>query len=322
MTQSISQPLAESHDPADGAASSPESLALRARQFDEARAQGRLLLRIDPKTIRPTRYRNRDQRSLLLHDPAFVQLTKAIQVHGQDVPIRVRPVEDAGPIQYEIISGHRRHAACLALDAASNKGFPVLALVDAAVRDTRELVLKMYRENADREDLSPYETGMMFRHWLESGVFESQEAIRIATGQSKQNVSKYVALAHLPDHIISAFRDPRSISLRWGPDLTRAVATLGPRLEERALELARRQPPPSAAVVYASLVAPADKAERTPRVSELVKENGRLLFELSARDERLAIRLGKQVDASLRSELKRDLREWLHAWLKRHAGGA
>ena len=286
---------------------------------DDARIPQMLML--DPKSVRPTKHQNRDHRSLLLHDPAFIKLTKTIQTNGQDIPIRVRPVKDApAPIEYEIVSGHRRHAACLALDASSNKGFPVLALIDASIRDARELVLKMYRENEDREDLSPYETGMMFRRWLETGVFDSQEAIRLATGQSKQNVSKYVALAHLPDYLLKAFRDPRCISLRWGPQLARAVDTLGPELlERRAEELAGRSPAPRPEVVYAELVAPPRASARTARLSETVKEGGKLLFELSTREGRYGIRLGRQIDEALRPALQRDLKEWLQAWIKSHA---
>jgi hypothetical protein len=122
-----------------------------------------LLVRIDPKTIRATKYRNRSDLSLLIHDPKFIKLTKSIAARAQDTPIRVRPVEDALPFEFEIVSGHRRHAACLALDA---------------------------------------------------GIFPTQEAIAAETGQSKQNVGRYIALASLPDYLLAAFRDPRLLSLR------------------------------------------------------------------------------------------------------------
>jgi len=183
---------------------------------NQAQAHGRLLLELDPKKIRATRFRNRDDRSLLLHDPQFVQLTKSIAAHGQETPIRVRALRDALPFEFEIVSGHRRHAACLALDASTNKGFSILAIVDAGAEDTRELVLKMYRENADREDLSPYETGKMFKQWLDAEVFPTQDAISVATGQSKQNVGRYLALAALPECILAAFRDPRRLLAACG----------------------------------------------------------------------------------------------------------
>ena len=230
-------------------------------------------------------------------------------------------MKDAQPVEFEIISGHRRHAACLALDASTNKGFPILAIVDAAADDTRELVLKMYRENADREDLSPYETGSMFQRWLDAEVFPTQEAISVATGQSKQNVGRYIALASLPDCILAAFRDPRRISLRWSSELAGAAAARGPELEAVAEELAKRSPAPSPDGVFAELVAAAPK-RRSPRVrAESIKDGGRVLFQLSAHDGRYGIKLNKHIDKQLRKQLQQDLKEWLRAWLKDRAPG-
>ena len=280
------------------------------------------LLQLDPKKIRATKFKNRDDRSLLLHDPKFIQLTKSVAAHGQETPIRVRPLKDALPFEFEIISGHRRHAACLALDASTNKGFPILAIVDAAAADTRELVLKMYRENADREDLSPYESGSMFKRWLEAEIFPTQEAISAATGQSKQNVGRYLALASLPDCILAAFRDPRRISLRWSSDLTGAAAARGRGLEAVTEELAKRSPPPSPEEVFAELMAAAPKRRSSRRRAESIKEGGRVLFQLSAHDGRYGIRLGSHIDKQLRKQLQQDLKTWLRAWLKERTAGA
>jgi ParB family transcriptional regulator, chromosome partitioning protein len=288
---------------------------------NEAQARGRLLLELDPKKIRATRFKNRDDRSLLLHDPQFIQLTKSIAAHGQETPIRVRPLQDAQPFEFEIVSGHRRHAACLALDASTNKGFSILAIVDAAAEGTRELVLKMYRENADREDLSPYETGGMFKQWLDAEVFPTQEAISVATGQSKQNVGRYLALAALPECILAAFRDPRRLSLRWSSQLAGAAASGGPGLEALAEELANRDPEPAAEAVFAELVGSVPRRKSRGKRAESIKDGKRVLFQFSARDGRYGIRLGQQIDAQLRRQLQQDLKEWLRAWLKERAPG-
>jgi ParB family chromosome partitioning protein len=299
-----------------------EHVALRAKHYDEAKANGLLLLKLDPKKIRATKFKNRDDRSLLLHDPKFIKLSKSIAAHGQETPIRVRPVKDALPFEFEIISGHRRHAACLALDVSTNNGFPIVAIVDAAASETRDLVLKMYRENADREDLSPYETGMMFRAWMGAKVFPTQEAIATETGQTKQNVGRYLGLASLPDHIIAAFRDPRLISLRWSSELSNAAQTREPELKALAEELAKRNPAPSPETVFAELISGTlKKKSGSARASESIKEGNKVLFELSAREGRYGIRLGKHVDKRFRKELQQDLKEWLHSWLKARAPG-
>lgn len=299
-----------------------EHVALRAKHYDEALAEGRLLMQLDPKKIRATKFQNRSDRSLLIHDPKFVKLTKSLEAHGQETPIRVRPVKDALPFEFEIVSGHRRHAACLALDASTNKGFPIIAIVDGTVSETRDLVLKMYRENADREDLSPHETGMMFKHWLDAKVYPTQEAIAVDTGQTKQNVGRYIALASLPDYIIAAFRDPRLLSLRWSSELVGVCQSRGPELKALAEELAKRTPAPTPEAVFAELIALVPKKKSgTARASESIKEGNKVLFELSAREGRYGIRLGKHVDKRLRKDLQQDLKEWLHAWLKARAPG-
>jgi ParB family chromosome partitioning protein len=300
-----------------------EHVATRAKLYDDARAQGRLLLEIDPKKIRATEFRNRDGRSLLASDPEFAGLMESLRTHGQEIPIRVRPVKDALPFEFEIVAGHRRHAACLQLDAITDGGFPILVVVDGAAVETRDLVLKMYRENAERADLSPYETGVMFTQWLAAKVFATQDAISKATGQSAQNVGKYIALAALPDYLLAAFRDPRTLSLRWASELTAAYQKHAATLRPLAAELAAREPAPAAETVFADLMALAPKRRAgATRASESIKEGNKVLFELSAREGRYGIRLGKHIDKGLRKALQQDLKEWLHAWLKARADAA
>jgi ParB family transcriptional regulator, chromosome partitioning protein len=300
-----------------------EHVATRAKHYDEAKAKGLLLVRLDPKTIRSSKFKNRSDLSLLLHDRSFIKLSKSLAAHGQETPIRVRPIKDALPFEFEIVSGHRRHAACLALDTSTSKGFPIIAIVDAEATETRDLVLKMYRENADREDLSAHETGMMFKHWLDASVFPTQEAIAAETGQSKQNLGKYIALASLPDYVVGAFRDPRVISLRWSSELAGASQSRGPELKAVADELAKRNPAPAPEAVFAELIASVPKKKAgAARASESIKEGNKVLFELSAREGRYGIRLGKHVDKRLRKELQQDLKEWLHAWIKARVPGA
>jgi ParB family chromosome partitioning protein len=300
-----------------------EHVATRAKHYDEAKANGLLLVQLDPKKIRATKFRNRSDLSLLAHDPKFIKLTKSIASKGQQTPIRVRPVKDALPFEFEIVAGHRRHAACLALDASTGNGFSIIAMVDASAGETRDLVLKMYSENEDREPLSPHETGMMFKHWLETKVFPTQEAIATEIGQTKQNVGKYITIASLPDYVIAAFRDPRVLSLRWCSQLAGACETRGPELKALADELAKRNPAPSPETVFAELIAATPKKKTgSARASESIKEGNKVLFELSAREGRYGIRLGKHIDKRLRKDLQQDLKEWLHAWLKQRDPGS
>jgi ParB family chromosome partitioning protein len=180
----------------------------------------------------------------------------------------------------------------------------------------------MYRENEEREPLSPHETGMMFSQWLATNIFPTQDAISKATGQSPQNVGKYIGLASLPDYVLAAFRDPRVISLRWSSELVNACESHGEQLRGLAEDLAKRSPAPGAEAVFAELVAGVPKRKSPGGSAESVKEGNKVLFELSAREGRYGIRLGKHVDKRLRKALQQDLKEWLHTWLKERAGGA
>ncbi len=163
------------------------------------REGGMVLLRLDPKQIAVTEFANRHELSLSEQDQKFQELKASIREHGQDTPIRVRPASAGAALPYELVEGHRRHAACLALDAEREGGFLILARLDAAASDTRDLVLKMYRENAEREDLSPYETGRMFQSWIGAKVFARQGDLAKAVGLSDAVVSRYMQVAALPD---------------------------------------------------------------------------------------------------------------------------
>jgi hypothetical protein len=89
-----------------------------------------------------------------------------------------------------------------------------------------------------------------------------------------------------------------------------------------AEDLAKRSPAPGAEAVFAELVAGVPKRKSPGGSAESVKEGNKVLFELSAREGRYGIRLGKHVDKRLRKALQQDLKEWLHTWLKERAAGA
>lgn len=295
-------------------------------RFKAERSAGMVLLRLDPKTIGTTEFANRHERGLTTTDKAFEHLKVSIRTHGQDTPIRVRPAAAGSGKEYEIVEGHRRHAAILELDAETQGGFLILARLDAKAAESKDLVLKMYRENAERADLSAYETGTMFAQWLSAEIFPTQRAIGEAIGQSEQNIGKYIAVAALPDYILLAFRDPREIAVRWSTALSNACRDHGTEIERQAAELATRSPAPSASAVFEELTdavaaarAAARRSRGAGRGSESVKEGNKTLFELSASEGRYGIRLGKHIDKKLRKPLQRELKEWLHAWLRDHS---
>ena len=111
-----------------------EGFAKKVERLEAERAAGGVVLKLDPKRVGEGSFANRDERSLDPEDPDLKTLIADIGALGQSQPIRVRPAPKGSPVDYEIIFGHRRHAACLALDAARDDGFPVLALLESDTR--------------------------------------------------------------------------------------------------------------------------------------------------------------------------------------------
>src|SRR3984957_19430133 len=202
-----------------------EGLREENQRLRAERAAGMLVLRLDPKRVRATQFINRHERAFLESDPKFIELKDSLRLNGQEQPIRARSVTGDAAADFEIVSGHRRHRAALALDAEVEGGFLLLALLDGKAAESRDLVLKMYRENEERADLSAFEKGAMFRQWLFRGVFAAQGQLAGAIGVSDATVTKYLQIAELPSSVVAAFSAPRDIAVRWSHDLRKCVKT-------------------------------------------------------------------------------------------------
>jgi ParB family transcriptional regulator, chromosome partitioning protein len=273
------------------------------------RANGMLVLRLDPKRVRATQFLNRDERAFLDHDPKFIELKESLRQHGQEQPIRVRVLDNDAAADYEIVSGHRRHRACLALDAELPGGFTLLALPDGKATESRDLVLKMYRENEERADLSPYEKGAMFRQWLDEEIFAEHGELARAIGVSDATVTKYLQIADLPSSVVAAFEDPRDIAVRWSHDLVKALKANPAKVEETAGRLANTTPRPAAGAVARTLIA-SGEAPRSGRGNasreQAVKIGGRVALRLQRRDGRITLKfyaLDKRAQQEITDEI-------------------
>jgi len=230
----------------------------------------------------------------------------------------VRPAAPPSKTEYELVEGHRRHAAIRQLNKEVDGGFPILVRLDAKASDAKDLVLKMYRENAEREDLSAFEIGGMFAQWLRNGLYKSQREISAATHLHETTVGQYIAVAELPAEIVTAFRDPRTISLRWSKELDKACrerlkTTLG-----RAAKLAKADPAPDADAVYRALTAIPSSGDGKPRrskLSESVKVDDKVLFTIALKGGRFTLN-PKQIKDEELPALYEDLKAYAHRWLK------
>jgi ParB family transcriptional regulator, chromosome partitioning protein len=229
-------------------------LKTRILELEAQLAKGEVVLKLDPKRIRASILANRDERSLSIDDEDFARLKADIRAVGNRTPIEVRTLPDVTDFDYEIVSGHRRHAACLQLDHELDAGFPVRALLVDAAKDPVELVKGMHRENFLRANPSPFEYGMLYSAAMRAQIFPTQADLALAVGSNPTSVSHHIQLVELPAEVLAAFRDPRSISLRWIKELGKALKERPEHVIATANEIASRDPPPSPEQVKAELV--------------------------------------------------------------------
>jgi ParB family transcriptional regulator, chromosome partitioning protein len=286
-----------------------EGFASRVERLEAERQAGMVVLRLDPKKIRSSEFANRLEAGLKDDDAEFRLLKEDIRTQGQLDPIRVRPAPAGSGFDYEIIYGHRRHAAGLALDQDTEGGFRVLALLDATSVDRKRLALQMHAENDVREDLSPYEYGRMYQSWLNAKLFETQGELAAAVGRDDSPVSMYLQIAELPAEVLAAFADPRQISLRWAPQLMKALKDDREHVLATARAVSRLNPRPTAAETLRSLIAARGEKRDSASREEAVKIKGRIAFRVARRDGRLTLKFGSEIGRQIQKELVEEIKE-------------
>jgi ParB family chromosome partitioning protein len=303
-----------------------ETAAVRER-FDRERAErecerneGLLLLRLDPEAISLTGFANRHELSLSTADEKLKSLKASIRANGQDTPVRVRPAASGASTEYELVEGHRRHAVIRELNRETPGGFQILARLDAKAVEAKDLVLKMYRENAEREDLSAFETGTMFSQWLTAGICKTQRELAALVGLKENTVSQYLTIASLPAEISSAFGDVRLISVRWATALAGAYKDHRAETLAVARRLGKQSPRPDAQLIYDALTTTGSSKRATRRgtkVSDTVMVNDKVLFKIALKDGKFTLN-PRQIDAEQLHHLYDDLKAFADKWLKGH----
>jgi ParB family chromosome partitioning protein len=217
-------------------------LRSKLKQFEDAT----VVEFLDPKRIKPSRFANRHELSFA--GAEFEGLKAEIQTAGRNVqPIKVRRAGQGadGRDEFEIAFGHRRHRACLELD------IPVAAIVETLT--DAQLFSEMERENRERQDLSPWEQGLMYKRALDDGLFPSLRKLASAIGAQVGNVSTAIQLASLPAEVVDAFPSPLALQFRWGAALKAAIDKNPEGVLAQARELAAMQPRLTAKEVLARL---------------------------------------------------------------------
>ena len=152
----------------------------------------------------------RDHPFRVKEDEEMEQLKKSIHESGVLVPALARPTEDG----YELISGHRRMAACAAL------GLETMPVIVRKLTD-EEAVIAMVDSNLQREHLLPSEKAFAYKMKLEAikhqgrrtsdqvGQKYSVEEIADDSPDSKTQIQRYIRLTNLIPSILKLVDEGR-----------------------------------------------------------------------------------------------------------------
>lgn len=198
---------------------------------------GRHVIELDPAQI--TDRIGSDRRDDWMEQPKFKSILESIRDNGQDTPIQVWPKdpnwkpdrfepENVKDVPFLLIFGRTR------TEIARRLGQPVRAvLADPAKRgsadDNFEMLFMRYRENAERENLSPFEQllsiGEMYESLANSASDTKMTAVSFGKkiGVHESVVSRGRAIYKAKDQILNIFKNVYALSF---PELQKAVASL------------------------------------------------------------------------------------------------
>lgn len=143
------------------------------------------------------------------NDDEMKRLIESIQKFGTLTPALARPLPEGG---YELISGHRRLAACQVL------GIETMPVIIREMSDD-EAVIAMVDANLQRETILPSEKAFAYKMKLDAikhqGVTSAQlgqkllsvEKVAKDAGESRNQVKRYIRLTHLIPELLSMVDD-------------------------------------------------------------------------------------------------------------------
>ena len=143
------------------------------------------------------------------NDDEMKRLMESIQKFGTLTPALARPLPEGG---YELISGHRRLAACQVL------GIETMPVIVREMTDD-ESVIAMVDANLQREHILPSEKAFAYKMKLEAikhqGIASSQvgkkllsiEKVGEDSGDSRNQVHRYIRLTYLIPELLSMADD-------------------------------------------------------------------------------------------------------------------
>lgn len=251
---------------------------------------------LDPALIEDDGPRDR----LAITDSDVAELAESIRLHGQQVPIMVRPLAEA-PGRYRIVYGRRR------LQALKLAGLPAKALIRSLTDE--QAILAQGQENSLRVDPSFIEKAVFVSELAENGY--EPAVILDALAIDKPMLSRMTKVARtIPGEVIRFVGPAHGIGRRRWEELADAARDHGLDL----VDLVQALPPAAAALPsddrFAQLQSAATRAT-TPAAQPApaspgltVKDaTGTTIAEVKATPRSVTIRLG-QGDAAFTSWMR------------------
>lgn len=171
-----------------------------------------------PKLVNPKRckiWKGNIRLQEFLNQENTKDLREKINTQGQLVPVLARPIKNEPEYSHEIIYGSRRHYVCSSLGKS-------IKILEADLDDNDALVF-MDAENSGREDISPYETALAYKFWIDNGIFKNQVELSQQLGITRSWLNKIISLTRIPKEIISAISEPKKLSLKCGLELVKIL---------------------------------------------------------------------------------------------------
>lgn len=179
-----------------------------------------------------------DRRGDWQSQEAFQSLKLSVEENGQDTPVQVWPSdqswrpdaldpENVEGVQFDLITGRRRHAIALLLNRPLRA---VLASPEkrGSEHEDFELLFMRFRENEERENLGPFERllsiGEMFENLKSSSDSGNVTAVSFAKriGVHESIISRGRTVFRDRELILNKFKNAYDLSF---PDLQKAVSS-------------------------------------------------------------------------------------------------
>ena len=175
---------------------------------------------VDPAECRLWEYHDRDDSRL---NQAFCQdlIDSFLANGGQKMPALVRRATDGGAQRYEIIAGARRYWT---VNWLRENNYPQFEFLVQVVDCTDEEAFRLnLLENLDRKDVSDYERACNFAEALKTYYHDSQAEMAKRLEKTESWVSRFVAMAKLPEPIINAYPSIHDLKVTHASELLKLV---------------------------------------------------------------------------------------------------